>query len=224
MLTCPFGLKYLALSKYMEEEYTSPASEKPSMLPLILGGLGVVLGLLGIIFAMSAKSNLTKMSAELEQKMNVLAASGNEAKGLKKTIESIESAHNNLAFQVDDIKKTQKSIIEQTQLAFERISSELNKNRDMIAQGAPARPRTTTATGTTADGKPAPTTAGSSNKPASTNGTAAAPAGDGSYVIEKGDTVAKIAKKLGLKQSDIMGANPALEPNKMKVGQTIKLP
>ncbi|HZV33731.1 MAG TPA: LysM peptidoglycan-binding domain-containing protein [Verrucomicrobiae bacterium] len=44
------------------------------------------------------------------------------------------------------------------------------------------------------------------------------------YVITKGDTYYSIAKKYGLKMSDIKAANPSVNPSKLKVGQKIELP
>lgn len=44
------------------------------------------------------------------------------------------------------------------------------------------------------------------------------------YVIAKGDTYYSIAKKYGLKMSDIKKANPEVNPAKLKVGQKIQVP
>jgi nucleoid-associated protein YgaU len=44
------------------------------------------------------------------------------------------------------------------------------------------------------------------------------------YVVEKGDTLALIAKKTGAKQSDIINANKISEPSKIRVGQKLFIP
>lgn len=44
------------------------------------------------------------------------------------------------------------------------------------------------------------------------------------YVITKGDTYYSIAKKFGVKMSEIKAANPSVNPSKLKVGQKIELP
>ncbi|MEH7012365.1 SH3 domain-containing protein [Neobacillus niacini] len=46
----------------------------------------------------------------------------------------------------------------------------------------------------------------------------------GTYVIKSGDTFTKISKTLGLSVSQIQKLNPGVEPTKMKIGQTIKIP
>ena len=47
---------------------------------------------------------------------------------------------------------------------------------------------------------------------------------DGTYTIASGDTVAKVAKKFGMKIDAIMAENPGLEPSRLRVGQKIRLP
>lgn len=45
-----------------------------------------------------------------------------------------------------------------------------------------------------------------------------------SYVVQKGDTLAVIAKKTGAKQQDIINANKILDPSLIKIGQTLFIP
>ena len=44
------------------------------------------------------------------------------------------------------------------------------------------------------------------------------------YVVVKGDTFAKIAKKNGVSVKAIQAANPGVEPTKLKVGQKLSIP
>ncbi|WP_404420559.1 LysM peptidoglycan-binding domain-containing protein [Nibricoccus sp. IMCC34717] len=44
------------------------------------------------------------------------------------------------------------------------------------------------------------------------------------YVVEKGDTLALIAKKTGAKQADIINANRISDPSKIRVGQKLFVP
>ena len=46
----------------------------------------------------------------------------------------------------------------------------------------------------------------------------------GSYTVQKGDTLALIAKKTGAKQPDIIAANRISDPSLIKVGQTLIIP
>ncbi|MEH7355973.1 SH3 domain-containing protein [Neobacillus drentensis] len=44
------------------------------------------------------------------------------------------------------------------------------------------------------------------------------------YVIKSGDTFTKISKALGVSASSIQALNPTVNPSKLKIGQTIKVP
>jgi len=46
----------------------------------------------------------------------------------------------------------------------------------------------------------------------------------GEYTVVSGDFPEKIAKKLGVKQADLMAANPGLNPTGLKIGQKLKVP
>lgn len=45
-----------------------------------------------------------------------------------------------------------------------------------------------------------------------------------SYTVQKGDTLAVIAKKTGAKQQDIINANKLTDPSKIQLGQTLFIP
>jgi LysM repeat protein len=45
-----------------------------------------------------------------------------------------------------------------------------------------------------------------------------------SYTVQKGDTIAVIAKKTGAKQQDIINANKLADPSRITVGQTLFIP
>ncbi len=49
-------------------------------------------------------------------------------------------------------------------------------------------------------------------------------AAGGQYVVEKGDSPAVIAKKLGVKTKDLLDANPGLDPKKLQIGQKLNVP
>jgi LysM repeat protein len=53
---------------------------------------------------------------------------------------------------------------------------------------------------------------------------AEAPSGGAEYVVVKGDTFAKIAKRNGVSVKALESANPTAQPTKLKVGQKLTLP
>lgn len=44
------------------------------------------------------------------------------------------------------------------------------------------------------------------------------------YRVERGDTLAGIARKLGVEESALEAANPGLDPRRMKIGQAVRVP
>ena len=44
------------------------------------------------------------------------------------------------------------------------------------------------------------------------------------YVIKKGDTVSGISYRYGLRWQDVVGVNPGITPNRLRIGQVIQLP
>ncbi len=47
---------------------------------------------------------------------------------------------------------------------------------------------------------------------------------NGNYVVGKGDSLAGIARKFGVKLDSIEAENPGIDPTKLKVGQKVKIP
>lgn len=64
--------------------------------------------------------------------------------------------------------------------------------------------------------------------PVAGKGGKAAPTGvknaDGTYTVAKGDGLSAIARKFGTSVDALLAENPGLNPNKMAIGQKIKLP
>jgi len=44
------------------------------------------------------------------------------------------------------------------------------------------------------------------------------------YIIESGDTISEIAEKFKISQSDLIAANPGVNPNSLTIGQTLFIP
>jgi LysM repeat protein len=68
-------------------------------------------------------------------------------------------------------------------------------------------------------------TAAAAPSASSTDSTASAPgdAGSGTYAVQKGDTPATIAKKFGMKTSELISLNDISDPRKLKIGQELKV-
>jgi LysM repeat protein len=92
----------------------------------------------------------------------------------------------------------------QTQRAFDTVTAELGNLRTSVNKLETA---------------PAPRASSSGSSSA-----ASATAEPGTYIVKSGDTGVKIAKAAGVSLSDLMGANPDVDWNRLKVGQKLRLP
>ncbi len=86
-----------------------------------------------------------------------------------------------------------------TRSALQEVSAQMNQLREDLSTRAPAA------------ASPA-----SSSAPAQASGK--------TYVIRSGDVLGKVAKQQGTTTDAILKANPGLNANRLKVGQTINLP
>lgn len=55
------------------------------------------------------------------------------------------------------------------------------------------------------------------------SGKSASPAGPGEYVVAKGDNLGSIAKKSGISLKAIQDLNPGVNPNRLQIGQKLKV-
>lgn len=58
---------------------------------------------------------------------------------------------------------------------------------------------------------------------ATASGKSATPAGPGEYVVAKGDNLGSIAKKNGISLKAIQDLNPGVNPNRLQIGQKLKV-
>lgn len=58
---------------------------------------------------------------------------------------------------------------------------------------------------------------------AAVSGKSATPAGPGEYVVAKGDNLGSIAKKNGISLKAIQDLNPGVNPNRLQIGQKLKV-
>jgi LysM repeat protein len=59
--------------------------------------------------------------------------------------------------------------------------------------------------------------------PKASSGKSATPAGPGEYVVAKGDNLGSIAKKNGISLKAIQDLNPGVNPNRLQIGQKLKV-
>ena len=108
------------------------------------------------------------------------------------------------------VANSKNETLQQVGTQMEKLAKQTNAALDSLARTpiAPAAPSRV------ASSTPAPTATFSDNFPK--DGT--------TYVVQKGDSLASIAKKLGAKQQDIINANRLPDPSKIMLGETLLIP
>ncbi|MCO5044919.1 MAG: LysM domain-containing protein [Kiritimatiellae bacterium] len=125
-------------------------------------------------------------------------AQNNRISELEQQVERLGGASEELTGQIRGLHSSTRS-------ALQEVSAQMNQLREDLSTRAPAA----------ASSAPAASPA-SSSAPAQASGK--------TYVIRSGDVLGKVAKQQGTTTDAILKANPGLNANRLKVGQTINLP
>lgn len=206
-----------------DDSQESQISQKISNYAPIMAFVGLGLGIIATAIGATALSKISSTSADINQRIEKSAAVELD---LKKISDRVDS----LAAQLEDIKSGSDSKVgelrAQTQNAVDVLNSNLNKLRDELVKNRESISKL--ASMRTAP-RPAQSPAqASSDAPAQDNaqGGNAEPAADGVKIhkIQSGDTFSKLAKKYAVSLSSILKANPDVNPERLKIGQEIKIP
>ncbi len=206
-----------------DDSQESQISQKISNYAPIMAFVGLGLGIIATAIGATALSKISSTSADINQRIEKSAAVELD---LKKISDRVDS----LAAQLEDIKSGSDSKVgelrAQTQNAVDVLNSNLNKLRDELVKN---RESISKLASMRAAPRPAQSPAqASSDAPAQDNaqGGNAEPAADGVKIhkIQSGDTFSKLAKKYAVSLSSILKANPDVNPERLKIGQEIKIP
>lgn len=122
-------------------------------------------------------------------------------------LSELEQKTDRLSGGVDELQGQLRGLYNQTRSSLENVSAEMQAMRDQIA---PKPPPVAAAAAT-----PAPAAASEGN---------ATTSGGKTYSIRSGDLLTNVAKRHGTTVEALLKANPGLNPNRLKVGQVIKIP
>ncbi len=189
----------------MEDSSIDSGFDTPteSKIPMALGFVGIVLGGIALILAMSARSSIAQINSkqndtdkkvyeDVQQAIADARANSGEAKAYETLATDFEAFKNTVATN------------------FENVNVQYSKLAETVASVSGRRVAT------------APV-ASSAPQPGTSVDNAAAPE-TGEYTIRRGDNLWNIAKSLGCTVKDVQDLNPGLDPNKLREGQTIRVP
>ena len=196
---------------------TSGSRERERTGSLVLVGLAVlalILGALGVYIGFSAHQEVSAFRAELETKLDRTVE-------LEEKIESLETRLIKVGGETVRIDKQIRSVVTQTQRAFDDVTREVKANRE---QGN----KTNKQLAQFAAGV-APTSViraeGSSAASPSPSGTSAAEVSpDGFHTIQSGESFEKLARIYGTSVPALLEANPGVDPRRLQIGQKVNIP
>lgn len=199
------------------------------------GWIGLLVGFAGIAFGIGAMMMANSASKDLEAFKQELDGRPDGTAEIRGQIESIEERLVSLGAELMRINRSNRQLRDDVQKAIEDLGREVGQNRrqlnDTVSRvqelvtalenrSAPAR--TTTSTARTSTSTATASTSGSNGS----GGDSSAPElpDDGVYRIQAGDTLSAIASRFGVTLTELMNANPGVNPNRLQIGQQIQIP
>jgi LysM repeat protein len=137
---------------------------------------------------------LERENADLRQRTSTLNQSYVTAVQLNDAVADLNRAIKSA------VATSSKETLQQVSVQFEKLAQQTNTALDSLAKAQATRP------------------------PVQTSFSDAYPKEGVSYTVQKGDSIATIAKKTGAKQQDIVNANKLSDPSRIDVGQTLFIP
>lgn len=122
---------------------------------------------------------------------------------LSARVETVQSDVRSAVSAAETARTNVSNLASQTQRAFDTVTAELGNLRTSVNKFEMAS---------------------TSRASSASSGGSSGPAEPGTYIVKSGDTGVKIARGNNVSLTDLMGANPDVDWNRLKVGQKIKIP
>ena len=160
---------------------------------------------------------LTQKVAELSLRIEQLEHENSELRGRVQggqrdtvTLSQLNSAVADLNAAIQSATaSSRKEILGQVGIQMEKLARQTNAALDALSK---------------AEATPAPTVSSAHYTETAAPQPPASSKEAGSYMVQKGDTLALIAKRTGVRFQDIVEANKLSDPSKIRVGQTLLIP
>ncbi|MGB0335094.1 MAG: LysM peptidoglycan-binding domain-containing protein [Opitutales bacterium] len=199
----------------MEEDIE--ASSGSSMMSIALAMLAFVLGGAGLYFGISAKQQITPLTASVDEGTSSSAR-------LEKRLSSLETQLTELSTELGRLKGSVQRAGRETSQALRDASTSkqtATANREELIKLATAMQELVNSRGVSSGGTRSPAAPSiSADGGTTSSGNASASV----YTIRSGDTFGKIAAENGVSLDAILDANPDADPRRLRIGQEINLP
>lgn len=202
-------------ARLMDDEFNETSANPFAM---ALAVLGIVLGGAGLYFGLTANQRLAPISATLEEGSSSAAVLTQQIEGFQQQIAELEA-------EVEELRQTLKranAYGNGRDKAIKQLTAAINENREQL--GKYGKELTELASGSVRV-SPAPVpsaTPAATVSPSSSTEAVSSPAG--TYTIQSGDTLGKVASAKGVSLQELLDANPGIQPTRLSIGQTINIP
>jgi LysM repeat protein len=190
---------------------------KMGLIAVLVALVGIVVGVTGIVLANQAQGKLKTLEAKL-------LAEPDKVPELEKAIKDLDERLVKLGSEFVKLGRTDRQIQESTQAAFNEVGAGIKANREGLNE------LTTKLTELVEklenwqpSGRVAAVPSGGSGGDDVDGATAPAGSG-GTYSIQSGDTLSRIAQRFGVSLSSLMAANPTVDPKRLQIGQVVVIP
>jgi LysM repeat protein len=191
-----------------------------SNLRLVMGAavVGIFLGVAGLVFGIVSKNKADELRNDFSQ-----------VQFLVEKIQQVEESSTGISASATRIRRELDGLREGTQGALDQVSTELTRlRRDLNDSIALARGLEEKLVDLRRPPAPAPVAVPASPPEAvaengAVAGAGSTPAGE-VHVIRAGDTLTAVASRHGISLARLMEVNPDINPNRLQIGQEIRLP
>lgn len=199
------------------DQPTEQGLPKASLIALIVGGLGLVLGVAGLIVGLGAAKSADTLSEEFGNYPN-------DAEVIRKEVQALTEAVSKLDADVSKLSRQDRLLQDNTKNAFDTVQKSISENRKSIAELTSRVVEIgEILQGVSSQKVPVLRAEETGSIPVEA-GSDVAIGTSGVHYVESGDTLSKIAKQYGVSLSDLQGANPSVNPRTLQIGQEIVIP
>ncbi|NBD37510.1 MAG: LysM peptidoglycan-binding domain-containing protein [Verrucomicrobia bacterium] len=204
-----------------------PVTGKSLLVAVLLAVVGIAVGITGIVMANQAERNVR----QLEQR---LAEAPDKTPQLEAAVEDLNGRLEKLGEEFVKLRHTDQQLQKRTREGFDAVMEDVRSNRSGIneltqrvgelAERIAKRPAPAPAPSVVTDEEPLDPPAEAVDGEAEEAGEERTVAEKGVHRIEPGDTFSKIAREYGVGLSELLNANPTVNPRALQVGQRIVIP
>ena len=208
----------------VEQESAPESGSKLGLIGVVVGIIGIVVGVTGIVLAIKAQTEVRTLEA-------TLMAKPDKTVDMQAKLDEMDERLVKLGGEFVKLGRADQQIQSNAQKAFTDVGNRIGDNRQAINELTDKMSelvnklenwKPTVAVRQSVASEPAGGgEAGSTGEPAAQPGSLSE---DGIYTIKGGDTLSKIATEMGVSLSQLMAANPTVNPSRLQIGQKIVIP